>query len=178
MNPTGEIRGHKSIPALSPSHTPGDERTAPPFEVLVVSSDLALQCHVSDVLASLGINPVRVSTVRECERILAERRIGLVFCAAGLMDGSYRDLLGAYPAAASRPRVVVTSRTADWDEYVEAMHAGAFDIISVPCRRMDVEWMVIQARRAARENEGIAATRLERVGVKAASASGSSRTRA
>lgn len=43
--------------------------------------------------------------------------------------------------------MVITSLHADWDEYLEAIRVGAFDVIAAPCRSTDVEWMVIQAKR-------------------------------
>jgi DNA-binding NtrC family response regulator len=137
MNPTNESLAHES-------------NATSPFEIAVVSSDPALRCQVADVLVALGIDPVRLSTLRECERLLAERHVGLVFCAPRLADGNYQDFLAAYTTSV-RPRMVVTSRTADWDEYKEAMQCGAFDMIPVPCRRNDVEWLVIQAKRAERQ---------------------------
>jgi DNA-binding NtrC family response regulator len=120
------------------------------FEVLVVSSDAALRRRLTDILTSLGIDPVQLSTLRECRESLAQKHVGLVFCDPYVADGNYRDLLAAYPASADRPRVVITSRTADWDEFKEAMRCGAFDVIPVPCRHTDVEWMVVQAKRAER----------------------------
>jgi DNA-binding NtrC family response regulator len=126
---------------------------ASPFEVVVVSSDLQPRDRLAGTLASLGLDPVRTSTLRECREILARRRVGLVFCDRHVADGNYQDLLAAYPQSGDRPRVVVTSRSADWDEYREAMRCGAFDIIPVPCRRADVEWMVVQAKRADRRAE-------------------------
>lgn len=120
------------------------------FDVLVVSSDVVVRRHLAEILVSLGIDPVRLSTLRECHEVLAQKRVGLVFCDPHIADGNYQDLLAAYPADGSRPRVVVTSCTADWEEFNEAMRCGAFDVISVPCRHTDVEWMVIQAKRAER----------------------------
>jgi DNA-binding NtrC family response regulator len=101
-----------------------------------------------------------------------------VFCDSHVLDGNYQDLLAAYPQSSDRPRVVVTSGSADWDEYKEAMRCGAFDIISVPCRHTDVEWMVIQAKRAERRAEGPAPARIESPELaKAASASAPSGAR-
>jgi DNA-binding NtrC family response regulator len=162
MNSANETLAHESTAGPSTTHSRGDERTASPFEIVVVSSDPALRCHVADILVALGIDPVRLSTLRECEGILAEGHVGLVFCSPRLADGNYQDFLAAHAASVNRPRIVVTSRTADWDEYKEAMQCGAFDIIPVPCRRMDVEWVVIQAKRAERQAESRSAARVER----------------
>lgn len=128
---------------------------ASPFEVLVVSSDSTLRHRLADILVTLGITPMRLSTLRECHELLARKKVGLVFCDPKVEDGNYKDLLAAYPPIGERPRVVVTSGTADWDEFQEAMRCGAFDVISVPCRHTDVEWMVIQAKRAERRAEGL-----------------------
>jgi DNA-binding NtrC family response regulator len=121
-----------------------------PFEVVVVSSDLESRRHLSHILSDQGLDPICTSTLRECHESLAKNRVGLVFCDPHVSDGSYRDLLAAYRLTDHKPRVVVTSRAADWEEFKEAMRWGAFDVISSPCRPTDVEWMVIQARRDER----------------------------
>jgi DNA-binding NtrC family response regulator len=132
-----------------------------PFEVLVVSSDSVLRHRLADILVTLGINPLVSGSLRECQEVLAHRRVGLVFCDPQMEDGNYRDLLERYPAPIEPPRVVVTSGTADWDEFKEAIGCGAFDVISVPCRQTDVEWMVIQAKRAERRTELSRSARVE-----------------
>lgn len=121
-----------------------------PFEVVVVSSDLESRRRLSDILIGQGMDPICMSTLRECHESLAERRVGLVFCDPHVADGSYQELLAAYRLTDRKPRVVVTSRGADWEEFKEAMRWGAFDVISAPCRPTDVEWMIIQARRDER----------------------------
>jgi DNA-binding NtrC family response regulator len=85
--------------------------------------------------------------------ILAQKEPGVVFCDRYVADGNYQNLLAAYPQSA-KPRVAVTSRSADWEKSREAMRCGAFDIIPVPCRRTEVEWMVIQVKRAQDRAEG------------------------
>ena len=120
------------------------------FEVVVVSSDMETRRHLSDILVEQGMDPICTSTLRECKQSLDEKRVGLVFCDPHVADGTYQELLAAYRLTDRKPRVVVTSRGADWEEFKEAMRWGAFDVISAPCRPTDVEWMVIQARRDER----------------------------
>jgi DNA-binding NtrC family response regulator len=131
------------------------------FEILVVSSDLVLRGQLADILASLSIDPVVLSTLHECHEILAQKRVGLVFCDDCVADGNYHDLLATCAPTGKLPRVVVASRTVDWDEYNEAMRRGAFDIISVPFRHIDVAWMVIQAKRAEREAQAADSVRAQ-----------------
>jgi DNA-binding NtrC family response regulator len=137
------------------------------FQVLIVSSDAVLRNQLTAILVTLGIDPVQLSTLGECRELLAHRRPGLVFCDARLADGTYQDLLAGYPVSDNKPRAVITSRTADWDEFKEAMRYGAFDVISAPCRRSEVEWMVVQAKRAehqARELAQLESLELEKAG--------------
>ena len=133
------------------------------FEVVVVSSDLESRRHLSGILTTQGIDPICMSTLRECHESLSKRRVGLVFCDPHVADGNYQELLAAYRLTDHKPRVVVTSRGADWEEFKEAMRWGAFDVISAPCRPTDVEWKVIQARRDERHRgEGLVPPRTER----------------
>jgi len=135
-----------------------------PFEVVVVSSDLESRRHLSHILTGEGLDPICTATLRECHESLAKNHVGLVFCDPHVADGSYRDLLSAYRLTDHKPRVVVTSRGADWEEFKEAMRWGAFDVISSPCRPTDVEWMLIQARRDERHRaETLGPERPERV---------------
>lgn len=121
-----------------------------PWEVLVVSSDVEKRRELAAILRRENIDAIRAGTVRECRAILAKDGVGLIFCDKQLLDGTYRDLIAASRAMKSRARVVVTSHEGEWDEYLEAMRLGAFDVIASPCRPTDVEWMVIQARRDER----------------------------
>jgi FixJ family two-component response regulator len=43
--------------------------------------------------------------------------------------------------------LVVTSRLADWDEYLEALNDGAFDLIASPSQTADVVRVLNQAHR-------------------------------
>lgn len=124
-----------------------------PFDVVIVSSDLESRRRLSHILEEQGLDPICISTLRECHEALAEKRVGLVFCDPHVADGNYRELLGAYRLTDRKPRVVVTSHAADWEEFKEAMRWGAFDVITSPCRPTDVEWMLIQAQRDERHKD-------------------------
>jgi DNA-binding NtrC family response regulator len=100
-----------------------------------------------NILAKQGSDPIIAASVSECRESMAQENVGLIFCARSLADGDYRDLLLATRTAERRTRVVLTARITDWNEYLDAMRLGAFDVISAPCRPTDVEWMVLQALR-------------------------------
>jgi two-component system response regulator PilR (NtrC family) len=127
-----------------------------PWDVLVASSDLEGRRALSNILAKLGVDPLTTSSVRECKEIMATERVGLIFCDRLLADGNCYDLLNASRGGQMKARIVVTSSTADWDEFLEAMRLGAFDVIANPCRSTDVEWMIIQALRYERTEARLA----------------------
>ena len=45
----------------------------------------------------------------------------------------------------------MTSRLADWDEYLEALRHGAVDLIAAPCKPSDVFSAIAQAQREDEE---------------------------
>ncbi len=117
------------------------------LEVLVASSQLENRQALIHVLEALSANVISSSSIQQACEVLSKRPIELVFCDDQLPDGSYRDLL---PATRSRQgqtaRVVVTTRTGEWDEYLEAMRLGAFDFIRGPMHPTDVELVVLRAQ--------------------------------
>jgi len=120
-----------------------------PWEVLVISSDIESRRALVTILSRHGLDPICSSTIDESRDILAKERVGLVYCDRDLADGSYRDLLSASDHTNSKVRVVVTYRRTNWDENLEAMRLGAFDLIAAPCMEHDVEWTLLQASRDA-----------------------------
>jgi DNA-binding NtrC family response regulator len=117
------------------------------LEVLVTSSELGNRRALIQVLEALSANVTSSSSIQQASEVLSKRPIELVFCDDQLSDGSYRDLL---PAARIRQgqsvRVVVTTRTGEWEEYLEAMRLGAFDFIRGPMHPTDVELVVLRAQ--------------------------------
>lgn len=123
-----------------------------PWQIVVASSDLEGRRLLMQILTRQGLDPISVSNLAECRETMQKERVGLVFADRHLADGSYRDVLELARSGPDKVRVVVTSKHPDWDEYLEAMRMGAFDVIASPCRPTDVEWMVIQAKRDDRNH--------------------------
>jgi hypothetical protein len=68
------------------------------------------------------------SCYREARSLLQDHDFTLVLCSDTLPDAKYQDVI-----AAARPvPVIVLSRVAEWDPYLVALHAGAFDYIACP----------------------------------------------
>jgi len=116
-------------------------------EILVIASDPETRKALSSILQTEGLKSVHASQLSEGRALLASQRVGMVFCERHLADGSYLDLLPAAQTKAGSVPVVVTSRLADWDEYLEALRHGAVDLIPSPCKKSDVTSALAQVRR-------------------------------
>jgi len=127
-------------------------------QILVVSSELEHRRKLNDILHKEGYETISASRVSECKQALQTQNVALIFCDRRLSDGNYRDIISIPRASNQQRRVVVTSRLADWDEYLDALHHGAFDLITSPCRPTDVLWAIVQARREEHEPAGFVAT--------------------
>jgi ActR/RegA family two-component response regulator len=142
----------------TPSHANQQTR-----KILILSSNQNRSANLSDILKKQEVDPIFAITVKQYRDILLKQALDLVFCDPKLPDGDYKDVINAARLAGSLARIVVTSRFASWPEFLEAMRAGAFDVISAPCRYKDVEWVMIQSARDDRKrakqlmtaNEGI-----------------------
>jgi DNA-binding NtrC family response regulator len=110
------------------------------LEVKMGNIDLALViCNPGDdrekVVAALrkcGLRPICCSSLEEAHTLLCQRAFRVVLCRDNLCDGDFRAVLKEVRKSNARPPVIVLSRTADWDSYLKALGAGAFDEIVCP----------------------------------------------
>lgn len=116
-------------------------------DVLLVSTSIEDQKTVLGVLSGLANNVFSCSTLAEAEEVILRQTIDLVFCDEHLPDGPFRDLLSLSRSRQKTLCVVVTTHIGEWNEYLEAMQLGAFDVIPFPLRATDVEWTFIRAMR-------------------------------
>lgn len=120
--------------------------TAGTSRVLLVCPDNADRRLIEAILGHWGIDEVSCETLRDAQAALRRRAVRLVFCESALADGSYRDLLALLDTKRPKPRTVVMTLGVEPEkEHLEALQSGAFDSISKPCSRNDVQWMVIHA---------------------------------
>jgi DNA-binding NtrC family response regulator len=129
----------------SSKHVALKERRRP--QVLIVSEGLENRETLVDILRREGRDALSVSRVSECREVLLEDDFNLVFCDRRLPDGTYLEVLAVTQSLGREPRVVVTSRNADWEQYLEALRYGAFELIVSPCKGSDVVWVLSQAKR-------------------------------
>lgn len=128
-----------------------------PISILVVSSEIRSRNSLTDILNRESLNTICASAVGECEEVLANQTVDLVFCDRGLSDGTYQDILAMMGSKSLRVPLVVTSRLADWEEYFEALDNGAFDLIASPSQKAEIVRVI---HRAQHEEEMTSASAL------------------
>jgi DNA-binding NtrC family response regulator len=118
-----------------------------PIPILVVSSESKNRYALMEILDREGWKTVCASTASECKEVFRNHNIHVVFCERSLSDGTYRDLLTVTRLQGRSVCLIVTSRLANWDEYLEALNDGAFDLIASPSQTTDVVRVLNQAHR-------------------------------
>jgi len=104
---------------------------------LVISNPGEDQDVVAAALLRSGLCPIRCSTLQKARTLLGQQAFKLVLCADTLPDGNLRAILQEVKKSANRIPVVVLSRSADWNSYLKALGAGAFDLIVCPPDRAE-----------------------------------------
>jgi DNA-binding NtrC family response regulator len=81
----------------------------------------------------------------EARKFIESDDTEIVFCDDCLHDGALKDVV-AEVAKRHRPiPVIAVSRTGEWDEYFEALSMGAFDYLSLPLRRDELDRVLASA---------------------------------
>lgn len=84
-------------------------------------------------------------TLREARRGLRRGNHALVLCEAELPDGTYQDVITLLKHKLDQIRVIVLAESHSEDGYRQAIEVGAFDSISAPYKRTDVQWIIMRA---------------------------------
>ena len=90
-----------------------------------------------------GLDPLLSSNYREARDLLGLHNLAAAFCTDTLEDADYPQII----EAAKPVPVIVLSRFAEWDPYLAALAAGAFDYISCPPDPREVERILSSAIR-------------------------------
>lgn len=132
---------------MKPNANQAEHRSGFSSPVLVACSNREVGHTLTDLLARRGLGAVLTTSAGEACTRLGRESFSLVFCEDCLTDGSYRDVLRAVKFSGRRVPVVVASRVGDWDDYLEAVGLGAFDMVTGPYLARDVDWIVHRALR-------------------------------
>lgn len=105
---------------------------ANPCQVLIVSAD-AISCRkTEEILSRLGLELVRCASLTDARARIGEQSFQFVLCSDDLPNCNLRTALRVLTSSTGGAPIIVLSRLADWDAYMKALGAGAFDYIACP----------------------------------------------
>ena len=101
-------------------------------QVLIVSSD-ALQCEKTEEIARrMGLETFICASLTDARARIEEQSFQFVLCSDELPDCNLRTAMRVLTSSTGGAPVIVLSHLADWDAYMKALAAGAFDYIACP----------------------------------------------
>jgi DNA-binding NtrC family response regulator len=99
---------------------------------LIVSPHRGEQQSLAGLLEKCNLASILASTIREAESILKTSSVRVILSSDELPDGGFSDVLRLSKNHRHRIPVIVFSRLADWEGYLNYVRAGAFDYVLYP----------------------------------------------
>lgn len=100
--------------------------------VLIVSSDRGQRDTIQQIAGRLGLQSVTCDSLTAARARIEAQTFQSVFCSDDLPDCALRTAVSVLNAATRGAPVIVLSHLADWDAYMRALAAGAFDYVACP----------------------------------------------
>ena len=116
-------------------------------QVLVIPPEEEHHEKINAAMNKCGLSSVCCKKFDEARIFMTTQKFGVVFCHDTLPDGDFRGVV----SAAKPTPVVVLSRFAEWDHYLAALSAGAFEYIACPPNSDETERIVWSAMASGRE---------------------------
>jgi DNA-binding NtrC family response regulator len=107
--------------------------------VLIVCSDSTQADKTAELAYNMGLKSVTCGSLTGARTLIEEHTFQLILCADDLPDCNLRTSLKVLSAATGGVPVVVLSHLAEWEAFVKALSAGAFDYIACPPDRVESE---------------------------------------
>ena len=102
------------------------------FPVLIICSDQTHRDKTAEIVRNIGLQPFLCPSLSDARALIGRQTFQFVLCGDDLPDCNLRTSLKALSVSTGGIPVIVLSRLADWDAYMNALRAGAFDYIACP----------------------------------------------
>jgi len=107
--------------------------------VLIVSSD-PLQCDkTAEIIHRIGLQCTICGSLTDARALVEQQSFQFVLCNDDLPDCNLRTAVRVLTSSTGGAPVIVLSHLADWDAYMRALSAGAFDYIACPPEPVEAE---------------------------------------
>jgi DNA-binding NtrC family response regulator len=137
MNPAA-----KNESMAVPTQPEVTELYKPQATVLVATNDLEIQTNISSLLQLFPLKVRWAKGLEEVKIVLARESVAACFCGFWLVDGTYRDVVRHLRLqAAEIPAIIVCAPSCphEYKDYLASLNIRAFDFISHPYRKSDLE---------------------------------------
>jgi DNA-binding NtrC family response regulator len=140
-------------------HMAGSAEMLDVLPVLVIDAKGESRTRIVETIQKCGLRPTCCRGLREARPLLARQKFSAVFCNDMLSDGDFRAIMNEVRKSGADVPVIVLSRLADWDTYLSALGAGAFDYIATPPDSAEIERILWSALRESSDHRRGAQTR-------------------
>jgi two-component system response regulator PilR (NtrC family) len=106
---------------------------------LIVSSDPLQREKIEEIARRLGLQSLSCASLTDARARIEEQAFQFVLCSDELPDCNLRTAVRVLTSATGGAPVIVLSHLAEWDAYMRALSAGAFDYIACPPDPMETE---------------------------------------
>ena len=107
--------------------------------VLIICSEPTQQYKAAEIVRNIGLQPVFCSSLSDARVLIEQQTFHFVLCGDDLPDCNLRTSLKVLSASTGGTPVIVLSHLADWEAYMKALSAGAFDYIACPPEPVETE---------------------------------------
>jgi len=121
---------------------------------LIICAQGAVREKLVSSALKCGLSPICCSNLVEARTLLPQDNFTVVMCSEGLRDGDFRAVVREVRKSNAHTPVVVFGQSHDWDSYLKALGAGAYDYIVCPPNPAEVErvmWQVLADTIGARK---------------------------
>lgn len=109
---------------------------------LILAADEIASATLPVLILQSGLQPISMCSVTKLRSCKLQSPISLLLCEERLPDGNFRDALGCLRQAGQRTPMIVFSRTAEWENYLEAVRCGAYDCLRYPFRAGELQQII------------------------------------
>jgi DNA-binding NtrC family response regulator len=117
------------------------------FPILIVSGASQSRDRLAQGASKCELRPICCETLAAAKALMTRQQFAVVVCEDSLPDGNFHATIGEGARHRGRQPVIVLSSRNDWDSYLVAMGAGAFDCLSSSFGTGEVERILVAALR-------------------------------
>ena len=107
--------------------------------MLIVSSDPLQREKTDEIARRLGLQTIHCASLTDARGCIEKQTFQFVLCSDDLPDCNLRTAVSVLTTSTGGAPIIVISHLADWDAYMRALSAGAFDYIACPPEPIEAE---------------------------------------